>query len=108
MAKEELTRFEKAGLLAYKDFLNRDDYDRELYGLLRTRKILKLSELDDAIRLAIVHFIEAFFESQKDLLVTPGSNQENLIKGALTVSLLIGCEAGRKLRRPLTAKRVRK
>jgi len=108
MAEEKLTEIEKERLLAFKDSRSRDDYDRELYGLLRTRKILKLSELDDAIRLAIVHFIEAFFESQKDLLVTPGSNQENLIKGALTVSLLIGCEAGRKLRRPLTAKRVRK
>jgi len=107
MAKEELTRFEKAGLLAIKDFLSRDNYDKGFYELLCTTKIPSLLELDDAIRPAIVRFIVKFWEQEREGALPAGCNNEDQIKGALTLTLLIGYELGRKLRRPLTAKRVR-
>ena len=105
MANDELNPFEKSGLLAVKDLTNPDHYDEEFYKLLSTQKFPGVLELDDQIRPAIMKFIKEAWESLHWKFEQSGAISPAAVLTAMTEALLTGYELGRKLRRPLTAKR---
>ena len=107
MAEEELTRFEKAGLRAFKDSRKRGEYDKQFYELLWATEIPQMLELDEQIRRAITKFITEAWDRHLEIGRTQNIDEDSNAQSAMTIALLKGYELGRKLRRPLTAKRVR-
>lgn len=104
MTEEELTHFEKAGLLAIKDHFNPDGYDVGFYILLQTTRIPDILIMDGAIRQALSKFIPEYWDNLQSTMSLVGADRDSIIQAAMTCSLLKGYELGRKLRQPLTLK----
>jgi len=103
MAGEDLTRFEKAALLAFKDSRKRGDYDVKFYELLWATEAPQALELDEQIRRAITQFVTEAWNRHLEVSRAQNLDGDATAKSAMTIALLKGYELGRKLQRPLTS-----
>ena len=104
MSEYNLTRNEKAALLAISDIKHPNDYDKDFYVLLCQCAPVGPEEFDDRKRRATTKFINAYFETVTGRLHATGIDSDSIVKAGLHFMLTLGYELGRKLRTPLTRK----
>lgn len=103
MANGDLTKLEMAGLTAFKDSRQSDDYDTEFYQLLLAIAPPDILEMDERIRRAITKYIKEAWEEHLVGCFAEGLDEGCTGRAAMNISFLIGYELGRELQRPLTS-----
>jgi hypothetical protein len=94
MMDEELTRREKIILLGINDGKSKDDYDRQFYEKMKEIPPLRVEEVDDRVRRAILRYIAD----------GKGESSKAPTAAYVMMGFAHGYMVGRKLKRDITRK----